>query len=103
MEPDDPRYDLQHVGESCICSGDDGLFADPQFDRLPGVLFVDNPGYGHFFPNFYSETMNFHQLCRDISQNMETNTSELLELLQRRTEFNAPPRGGYRRVNSEEV
>ena len=73
--------DIKHISDSCICSGDEGLFADTQFDRVAGVLFVNKPGYGYFFPNFYSETMNFRQLYRDISQNIETSTDELLELL----------------------
>jgi hypothetical protein len=54
--------DIKHISDSCICSGDEGLFADTQFDRVAGVLFVNKPGYGYFFPNFYSETMNFRQL-----------------------------------------
>lgn len=73
VEPDDPKYDLKHDGDSCIRAGDEGLFADHEFDRVAGVLFVDETDTAHFLPNFYSDTMNFYLLYREITANMDTN------------------------------
>lgn len=81
VEPDDSTYDLKHVGDSCICRGDEGIFADRAFDRVAGVLFIDKPGYGHFFPNFYSQKMNFHPVYKAIDQNMELRSTKLKDLL----------------------
>lgn len=73
VKPDDPKYDLKHEGDSCIRVGDEGIFADPEFDRVAGVLFVDETGSSHFLPNFYSDTVNFYPLHREITANMDTN------------------------------
>lgn len=81
VKPDDPKFDVKHEGDACICSGDEGLFADRKFDRVAGVLFIDKPGYGYFFPNFYSQKMNFHPLYRDISGNMGVRSNMFKELL----------------------
>lgn len=81
VAPDDPKYDLKHVGDSCICSGDGGLFADRAFDRVAGVSFIDKPGYGHFFPNFYSAKLNFHPVYETVSQNMEVRSRKFKDLL----------------------
>lgn len=81
VEPDDPKFDLKHEGDACICSGDEGLFADRKFDRVAGVLFIDKPGYGYFFPNFYSQKMNYHQLYRGVSRNMEVRSNKFKDLL----------------------
>lgn len=81
VEPDDPKYDLKHVGDSCICRGDEGIFADRAFDRVAGVLFIDKPGYGHFFPNFYSEKTNFHSVYEAIAQNMGIKSTKFKDLL----------------------
>lgn len=81
FESDDPRYDVKLEGDSCICTGDDGLFADRKFDRVAGVLFIDKPGYGHFFPNFYSQKMNFRPLHRAVSRNIEFRSNKFKDLL----------------------
>jgi hypothetical protein len=81
FESDDPRYDVKLEGDSCICTGDDGLFADRKFDRVAGVLFIDKPGYGHFFPNFYSQKMNFRPLHRAVSRNIEVRSNKFKDLL----------------------
>lgn len=81
VKPDDPKFDVKHEGDACICSGDEGLFADRKFDRVARVLFIDKPGYGYFFPNFYSQKMNFHPLYRDISGNMGVRSNMFKELL----------------------
>jgi hypothetical protein len=73
VKPDDPKYDLKHEGDSCIRDGDEGIFADPDFNRVAGVLFVDETGTAHFLPNLYSDTMNFYRLYREITANMDTN------------------------------
>lgn len=73
VEPDDPKYDLKHDGDSCIRAGDEGLFADHEFDRVAGVLFVDETDTAHFLPNFYSDTMNFYPRYREITASMDTN------------------------------
>jgi len=70
---DDPKYYLKHDGDSCIRAGDEGLFTDAEFDRVVGVLFVDETDTAHFLPNFYSDTMNFYPLYREITANMDTN------------------------------
>jgi hypothetical protein len=69
---DDPRYDVKIDGDSCIRDGDEGIFAEPDFDRVAGILFVDETDRGHFLPNFYSDTLNFHPLYREITANMDT-------------------------------
>lgn len=81
VEPDDPKYDVKDMGDACICSGDEGLFVDRKFDWVAGVLFIDKPGYGYFFPNFYSQKMNFHPLYHDISRNMEVQSNKFKDLL----------------------
>ncbi len=81
VKPDNPKYDLKHVGDSCICNGDEGLFADSMFDRVAGILFIDKPGYGHFLPNFYSQKLDFYPLYQCISQNMKTRSNQFKDLL----------------------
>ncbi|GGM53175.1 hypothetical protein [Haloarcula argentinensis] len=81
VEPDNSKYDLKHVGDSCICKGDEGIFSDRTFDRVAGVLFIDKPGNGHFIPNFYSEKMNFHSVYETIAQNMEIKSTNFNDLL----------------------
>lgn len=79
VKPDDHKYDLKTEGDSCIRDGDEGIFADPEFDRVAGVLFVDETDRAHFLPNFYSEKMNFYPLYRQVTANMDTNKlSELI-------------------------
>jgi hypothetical protein len=73
VKPDDPKYDLKTEGDSCIRDGDEGVFADPEFDRVAGVLFVDETDRAHFLPNFYSDKMNFYPLYRQVTANMDTN------------------------------
>jgi hypothetical protein len=73
VKSDDPKYDLKHEGDSCIRDGDEGIFSDPEFDRVAGVLFVDETDRAHFLPNFYSDKRNFYPLYRQITANMDTN------------------------------
>jgi hypothetical protein len=51
---------------------DGGIFTDLEFDRVAGVLFVDETDTAHFLPNFYSDKMNFYPLYREIIANMDT-------------------------------
>jgi hypothetical protein len=73
VKPDDPKYDLKHKGDSCIRDGDEGIFADAEFNRVAGVLFVDKTNHAHFLPNFYSDKVNFYLLYRQITDNMDMN------------------------------
>ncbi|WP_275737859.1 hypothetical protein [Halorhabdus sp. SVX81] len=77
VETGDPNYE----GDQCICRGDEGLFADRTFDRIAGVLFIDESDSGHYFPNFYSQKMDFQQLHRDVSRNLKSRSSKFEDLL----------------------
>lgn len=80
-EPDDPNVDLRTEGDSCIRDGDEGLFADSTFDRVAGIVFLDEADRGYFLPNFYSQKMSFHRLYQDISRNMELQSNNFKDLL----------------------
>lgn len=71
--PDNPWVDLKHDGDSCIRDGEEGIFAEPGFERVAGILFVDATDHGHYLPNFYSKTVNFYPLYREITANMDGN------------------------------
>lgn len=73
VDSDDPQVELKHEGDSCIRDGDEGIFAEPDFDRVSGVLFVDEIDQAHFLPNFYSDKVNFHSLYQEITANIDSN------------------------------
>lgn len=79
VKPDDPKYNLKPQADSCIRDGDEGIFADPEFSRVAGVLFVDKTDHAHLLPNFYSDKVNFYSLYQQIDDNMDINKlSELI-------------------------
>ena len=56
---------------SYLREGNEGIFAESEFSRVAGVLFVDRTNTCYYLPNFYTDNIGFRQLYDDFESDVQ--------------------------------
>jgi len=63
---------------SYLREGDEGIFAESDFSRVAGVLFVDRTETCYYLPNIYTDNTEFRELYEDFENDVQKSNLQWL-------------------------